>query len=188
MCQRENRQERVGQCMMVQAESTETFLWGRGRGDASVATKKIHHSLFIFTEHSTADIGSMSFHTYLLILWCFFRPRIPLTSALSSRCYWLQGGEGQLDIGGGQRRPPTKSSPGARSLWRGHLRHSDDALCVHHLQTAGIWFIIWFFLICLISNSLFFENIKICSVLAIVSSLRYSTKPTLVKFSLQDAF
>ena len=131
MCQRENRQERVGQCMMVQAESTETFLCGRGRGDASVATKKIHHPHFLLFLH-------------LLILWCFFRPRIPPTSALSSRCYGLQGGEGQLDIGGGQRRPPTKSSPGARSLWSGHMRHSDDALCVHHLQTAGIWFIIWF--------------------------------------------
>ena len=169
---------------MVQAESTETFLWERGRGDASVATKKIHHSLFLLFLQIRGAIGSM----YLLILWCFFRPRIPLTSALSSRCYGLQGGEGQLDIGGGQRRPPTKSSPGARSLWSGHLRHCDDALCVYHLQTAGIWFIIWFFLICLISNSLFFENIKICSVLAIVSSHRYSTKPTLVKYSLQDAF
>ena len=102
------------------------------------------YSFFLLFWQIRADIGSMSFHTYLLLLWCFFRPRIPLTSALSSRCYGLQGGEGQLDIRGGQRRPPTKSSPRARSLWRGHLRHSDDALCVHHLQTAGIWFIIWF--------------------------------------------
>ena len=137
MCQQENRQERVGQCMMVQAESTETFLWGRGPGDASVATKKIHHPLFLLFLQIRADNGSMSFHTKT-------KPRIPLTSALSSRCYGLQGGEGQLDIRGGQRRPPTKSSPRARSLWRGHLRHSDDALCVHHLQTAGVQFMIWF--------------------------------------------
>ena len=122
---------------------------------------------------------------YLLILWCFFRPRIPLTSALSSRCYGLQGGEGQLDIGGGQRRPPTKSSPGARSLWSGHMRHSDDALCVHHLQTAGIWFIIWFlwFFFCPISN---FQIIKICSGLTIVSSHRYSTTQCKMNITFQS--
>ena len=144
MCQQENRQERVGQCMTVQAESTETFLWGRGRGMRVWPRRKYIILFFLLFWQIRADVGSMSFRMYLLILWCFFRPRIPLTSALSSRCYGLQGGEGQLDIRGGQRRPPTKSSPRARSLWRGHLRHSDDALCVHHLQTAGIWFIIWF--------------------------------------------
>ena len=66
MCQQENRQERVGQCMMVQAESTETFLCGRGRGDARVAT--IPHPIFLLLLQIRADIGSMSFHTYLLLL------------------------------------------------------------------------------------------------------------------------
>ena len=75
MCQQENRQERVGQCMMVQAESTETFLWGRGPGDASVVTKKIHHSLFLLFWRIRADNGSyfdasldQEFASYLLFL------------------------------------------------------------------------------------------------------------------------
>ena len=160
MCQQENRQERVGQCMMVQAESTETFLWGRGPGNASVATKKIHHSLFLLFLQIRADIGSMSFHTYFLLLWCFFRPRIPLTSALSSRCYGLQGGEGQLDIRGRPRKPPTKSSSRARSIWRGHLRHSHDALCIHHLQTAGIQFMIWFLCFFFVLYQIFFGKLS----------------------------
>ena len=132
-------------------------VWER-TGDARVAT--IPHPIFLLLLQIRADIGSMSFHTYLLLLWCFFRPRIPLTSALSSRCYGLQGGEGQLDIRGGQRRPPTKSSPRARSLWRGHLRHSDDALCVHHLQTAGVQFMIWFLWFFFVLYQIFFGKLS----------------------------